>query len=102
MTSPSAQANTAAETPSHCMTNSERLTEPRKEPSVDQYSAMPLASPVRAFHQIGQDRHGLAEQPGQRAEHAADEKQVGNEYRLQMGEHPVHRNAGQPDAGQHR
>ena len=31
-----AQASTAAETPSHCMTSSDRLSEPRKEPSVDQ------------------------------------------------------------------
>ena len=28
-----------ADTPSHCITSKDRLTEPRNEPSVDQYSA---------------------------------------------------------------
>ena len=41
------------------------------------------------LHQVGQDRHGLAEQPGERAEHAADEAQIGEQRRLQVGEHGV-------------
>ena len=52
------------------------------------------------LHQVGQDGHRLAEQPGQRAEHATDEEQVGDQCRLQVGEQPVHRDAGQADAGQ--
>jgi hypothetical protein len=48
---------------------------------------MPLASPVaRMLHQVGQDRHCLAEQPGERAQHAADEDEVSDRRRLQVGE----------------
>ena len=51
--------------------------------------------------QVGQDRHRLAEQPGERAEDATDEYDVGDQRRLQVGEQPVDRDAGQPDAGEH-
>ena len=40
---PNAQAITAADTPKCCITITESYTDPKNDPSVDQYSAVPLA-----------------------------------------------------------
>ena len=44
-----AQISTAAPTPSHCITAIDSVSAPRKEPSVDQYSAAPLRAPARSW-----------------------------------------------------
>ena len=76
----------------------ERAEEGAERGPVERHAAR-LAGAL-GFHQVGQDRHRLAEQPGERAEDAADEEKVGDQRRLQVDEQPVDSDAGQPETGQ--
>ena len=57
---------------------------------------------ARVLHEVGQHRHGLPKQPGQRTQHAADEEQVGQPGRLDQAEHAIDGDARQAHARNQR
>ena len=71
------------------------------ERRVVQRVAARLAGPG-VLHQVGEDGHGLAQQPRQRTQHGRHEGEVGQPRRRHPREQPVHAHPRQPHPADHR